>query len=37
MANPEFRDVVQHVTNELQGIRSALSFDNISRAIQTFI
>jgi hypothetical protein len=36
MANPEFRDAVQHVTNELQGLRSALSFDNISRAIKTF-
>jgi hypothetical protein len=27
---------VQHVTNELQGLRSALSFDNISRAIKIF-
>ena len=36
MANPEFRDAVQHVTNELQGLRSAVSFDNISRAIKTF-
>jgi hypothetical protein len=36
MANPEFRDAVQHVTNELQGLRSALRFDNISRAIKTF-
>jgi hypothetical protein len=36
MANPELRDAVQHVTNELQGLRSALSFDNISRAIKTF-
>jgi hypothetical protein len=36
MANPEFRDAVQHITNELQGLRSALSFDNISRAIKTF-
>jgi hypothetical protein len=36
MANPELRDAVQHVTNELQGLRSVLSFDNISRAIKTF-
>ena len=36
MANPELRDAVQHVANELQGLRSALSFDNISRAIKTF-
>ena len=36
MANPELRDAVQYVTNELQGLRSALSFDNISRAIKTF-
>ena len=36
MANPELRDAVQHVTNELQGLRSALSFDNITRAIKTF-
>ena len=36
MANPELRDAVQHVTNELQGLRSALRFDNISRAIKTF-
>jgi hypothetical protein len=36
MANPELRDGVQHVTHELQGLRSALSFDNISRAIKTF-
>jgi hypothetical protein len=36
MVTPEFRDAVQHVTNELQGLRSALSFDNISRAIKTF-
>jgi hypothetical protein len=36
MANPGFRDAVQHVANELQGLRSALSFDNISRAIKTF-
>ena len=36
MANPELRDAVQHVTNELQGLRSALSFDNIYRAINTF-
>ena len=36
MANPELRDAVQHVTNELQGLRSALRFDNFSRAIKTF-
>ena len=36
MANPELRDAVQHATNELQGLRSAFSFDNISRAIKTF-
>ena len=36
MANPKLRDAVQHVTNELQGLRSALRFDNISRAIKTF-
>jgi hypothetical protein len=36
MANLELRDAVQHVTNELQGLRSALRIDNISRAIKTF-
>ena len=36
MANPELRDAVQHVTNELQGLRSALNFDKIFKAIRTF-
>jgi len=36
MANPELRDAVQIVTNELQGLRSALSFNNSSQSIKTF-
>jgi hypothetical protein len=37
MANPEFRDAVQHITNELWGLRSALSFDNISRIGKCYV
>jgi hypothetical protein len=36
MANPELMDAVQHVTNELQGLRSAIGFNNISQSIKTF-
>jgi hypothetical protein len=36
MANPELRDAVQHVSNELQGLRSAIGFNNISQSIKTF-
>ena len=36
MANPELREAVQIVTNELQGLRSALSFNNSSQSIKTF-
>jgi hypothetical protein len=35
MANPELRDAVQYVTNELQGLRSAIGFNNISQSIKT--
>ena len=35
MANPELRDAVQHVTNELRGLRSAIGFNNISQSIKT--
>jgi predicted transcriptional regulator len=35
MANPELMDAVQHVTNELQGLRSAIGFNNISQSIKT--
>jgi len=36
MANPELREAVHIVTNELQGLRSALSFNNSSQSIKTF-
>jgi len=36
MANPELREAVQIVTNELQGLRSALSINNSSQSIKTF-
>ena len=36
MANPELREAVQTVTNELQGLRSALSFNNSSQSTKTF-
>ena len=36
MANPELMDAVQHVTNELQGLRSAIGFNNIYQSIKTF-
>jgi len=35
MATPELRDAVQIVTNKLQGLISALNFNNCSQSIKT--